>query len=114
MPTTPALYKNYLYVPTHSGRLLGVDTNDGSIVWEEKINPHSWSSPLVVDDKLIIGTCNGYLKNYSLENPTMPTLNWSYLLGSGSCIESTPAIWNGQIFVGTRDGYFYKIDEKSL
>lgn len=109
---TPALYKNYLYVPTHTGRLLGVDTNTGSIVWEEAINPHSWSSPVIIDNKLLIGTCNGYLKSYSLDNPENPTLDWAYLLGSGSCIESTPAVWKGQIFVGTRDGYFYKVDEK--
>lgn len=109
---TPALYKNYLYVPTHTGRLLGVDKNTGSIVWEEEINPHSWSSPVVIDDKLLIGTCNGYLKSYSLNNPENPILDWVYLLGSGSCIESTPAVWGGQIFVGTRDGYFYKVGEK--
>lgn len=109
---TPALYKNYLYVPTHTGRLLGIDIINGNIAWEEKISYHSWSSPVVIDDKLLIGTCDGYLKNYSLDKPEKPTLDWSYLLGSGSCIESTPAVWKGQIFVGTRDGYFYKVDEK--
>ena len=27
----------------------------------------------------------------------------------GGCIESTPAVWKGQIFVGTRAGGFYAI-----
>ena len=109
---TPALYKNYLYVPTHTGRLLGVDKSTGDIVWEEKIDFHSWSSPVVIDNNLLVGTCGGDLKKYSLPDPENPTLNWSFRLGSGSCIESTPAVWNGQIFIGTRDGYFYKVGEK--
>ncbi len=109
---TPALYKDYLYVPTHTGKFLGINKENGDIVWEEKVNPHSWSSPIITDDKMIIGTCDGYLKKYSLENPEQPVLEWSHLVGNGSCIESTPAIWNGQMFVGSRDGYFYKIDEK--
>ncbi len=109
---TPALYKNYLYVPTHTGRLMAVNKSTGEIVWEEAINPHSWSSPVVIDDELLIGSCDGYLKNYSLTDPTKPSLLWSYKLGNGSCIESTPAIWQGQIFVGSRDGYFYKVEEK--
>ncbi len=110
---TPALYKDYLYVPTHTGKLLGVNKNTGDIVWEEKIAYHSWSSPVIIDNKLLIGTCDGHLKNYSLENPEKPILDWSYLLGSGSCIESTPAVWNGNIYVGSRDGYFYKVGEKN-
>ena len=109
---TPALYKNYLYVPTHTGRLLGVDKNKGKIIWEEKVDSHSWSSPVVIDDDLLIGTCGGDLKKYSLYDPENPVLNWSFRLGSGSCIESTPAVWNGEIFVGTRNGYFYKVGEK--
>jgi outer membrane protein assembly factor BamB len=109
---TPALYKNYIYVPTHTGRFLGVNRKTGKIVWEEKISPHAWSSPVVVDDKLLIGTCDGNLKKYSLSNPESPVLDWSYRLGGGSCIESTPAIWKGQIFIGSRDGYFYSVGEK--
>lgn len=108
---TPALYKDYLYVPTHTGRFLGVNKNTGEIIWETGIAKHSWSSPSIVNDELIIGTCDGSLKKYSLINPENPKLMWTYGLGAGSCIESTPAIWDGDIYVGSRDGYFYKVGE---
>ena len=32
-------------------------------------------------------------------------------LGAGKCIESTPVIWRGRIYVGTWDGYFYAVGE---
>jgi len=31
----------------------------------------------------------------------------------GGCIESTPAIWNGWIYVGTRAGYEFGIADKN-
>ena len=108
---TPALYKNYLYVPTHTGKFMVVNKDNGNIVWQDKIPIHSWSSPIIVNNELLIGTCDGHLNNYSLDYPESPYLKWTFALGSGSCIESTPIIWDGQIFVGSRDGYFYKVSE---
>jgi hypothetical protein len=32
-----------------------------------------------------------------------------WTLDLGDCIESTPAVWNGWLFVGTREGYLYGI-----
>jgi hypothetical protein len=29
----------------------------------------------------------------------------------GSCIESTPAVWRGRIYVGTRGGYVYALGD---
>jgi outer membrane protein assembly factor BamB len=34
-------------------------------------------------------------------------LRWS--LDLGDCIESTPAVWQGWLYVGTREGFFYGI-----
>lgn len=105
---TPALYKNYLYVSTHLGELVVVNTHTGEIVWRETIGEHPWSSPAVVDDTLVVATCPGALRAYSLANPSNPELIWNKKVGNG-CIEATPAIWRGEIFVGSRDGYFYKV-----
>ncbi len=109
---TPALYKNYLYVPTHNGELLAVDMKAGSVAWKDDVGFHAWGSPSVVDDKLIVPTCEeGSIRMYSLENPGSPQLKWNIKAGAG-CIESTPAVWKNHIFVGSRDGFFYKIGEK--
>jgi len=36
---------------------------------------------------------------------------WSLRI-DGGCIESTPAVWRGMIFVGTRSGGFYGIGDR--
>jgi hypothetical protein len=36
-----------------------------------------------------------------------PSLEWNMNLGD--CIESTPAVWHGWLYVGTRAGYIYGI-----
>lgn len=107
---TPALGEGMLYVSSHNGRLLGVDTATGEVVWEEPIAYHSWSSPVIVDDTLIAASCGGALRAFSLEDPRSPVERWSYQL-SESCIESTPAVWNGRIYVGSRDGKFYAVGD---
>jgi outer membrane protein assembly factor BamB len=103
---TPAVGFGHVYVPTHTGRLLAVDAGTGEVVWEDTIGFHAWSSALIVDDSLIVGTCEtGELRRYSLSDPAAPELVWSFP-AAGGCIESTPAVWNGTIFVGSRDGFF--------
>lgn len=62
-------------------------------------------SPVVVDGVLIQGDCRGVLHGYELADTTVdPPERWSVTVGG--CIESTPAVWHGRIFVGARDGFF--------
>ncbi len=107
---TPALHRGMLYVPTNGGRLLGVDRQTGQIVWEKSLPGPTWQSPVVVDDVLIQGDCNGFLHAYDVSNPRVdPPELWTLELGG--CIESTPAVWKGRIYVGTRAGQFFAIGD---
>ena len=47
------------------------------------------------------------LRLYDLSDPLSPSELWTRPFESGSCIESTPAVWNGNIYVGSRDGFMY-------
>jgi hypothetical protein len=106
---TPALHGDLLYTNTHQGSLIAVDTSNGEIVWQDgTVGWHSWSSPAVVDDTLVVATCAGDLRGYSLANPRAPERIWSVILGE-SCLEATPAIWNGTIYLGSRDGFLRAI-----
>jgi hypothetical protein len=106
---TPALHEGILYANTHQGSTIAVDTANGEIVWQDgTAGWHSWSSPAVVDDTLVVATCVGELRGYSLANPRAPERIWSVPLGE-SCLEATPAIWNGSIYLGSRDGYLRAI-----
>jgi outer membrane protein assembly factor BamB len=101
---SPALYGGMVYTNTHQGKLIAVDATTGELVWSDEVGFHSWSSPAIVDDTLVTATCLGDVRAYSLADPAAPQQIWSVDLG-GSCLESTPAIWNGRIYLGSRDGF---------
>ena len=59
---------------------------------------------------LIQGDCSGVLHGYDVSDPrALPTELWSVTLGG--CIESTPAVWDGRIYLGTRAGRFWAIGD---
>jgi len=111
---TPALGDGVLYVATHPGKLLAIDTETGEVTWSDEIGWHAWSSPVIVDDTLIQSVncgVGGALRAYDLSDPRQPQEIWQ-TDAVGGCIESTPAVWRGRIYVGSRDGYFYAFGEK--
>jgi outer membrane protein assembly factor BamB len=107
---TPAIHGDMVYAAFNGGRLVGIDRNTGDIVWEKNLGSQTWQSPVVIDDVLIEGDCEGVLHAYDVSDPTVdPPEIWSIELGG--CIESTPAVWDGRIYVGARGGQFYAIGD---
>lgn len=109
---TPALHAGHLYVATHPGDLLVVATATGEIVFQDELGWHAWSSPVVVSHadrhELLVATCSDpHLRAYDLSDPAAPVETWRMPLPG--CIESTPAVWEGRLWVGSRDGFFYAI-----
>jgi outer membrane protein assembly factor BamB len=98
-----------LYVATNYGDLLGVDRMTGRESWRIHLVGPTWSSPVPVDDVLLEGDCGGALHAFDISgNPHKePGELWS--LQIGGCIESTPSVWHGRIYVGTRGGGIYAI-----
>ncbi len=112
--STPALYGRYVFFTSAAGRVFGVDRVSGRVAWEVQIGSPAIGSPVVVDGTLIQGDCTGHLYAWDVSDPTVPPpLRWS--LDLGDCIESTPAVWRGWLYVGTREGSVYGIaDEQTL
>lgn len=108
---TPAFRDGLLYVATNPGELLVVDASNGEILWRDEIGSHAWSSPVIVDDTLVVSVdcyATPAMRAYDLSNPESPVERWEIAFTDG-CIESTPAVWKGNIYVGSRDGYFYAV-----
>ncbi len=107
--STPAIYGDYVYFVTAAGRVLEVERKRGWVIWELQIGAPAIGSPVVVDGTLIQGDCTGHLYAWDVSDPTVvpPALKWN--LDLGDCIESTPAVWHGWLYVGTREGYLYGI-----
>jgi outer membrane protein assembly factor BamB len=105
---TPALVDATLIVPTNTGRLLAVDTETGEIVWEDHVGGAAWSSPIVVDKQMLVTTgceTEPTIRAYDITDPRNPMMTFD--IPVDACIESTPALWEGRFFVGSRNGYFY-------
>ena len=108
---TPALHRDALLVTTNTGRLMAVDRASGRVSWEKSLPGPTWSSPLVVDDVLVVGDCAGVLHGYDVEAPLEEPHGELWRVELGGCIESTPAVWKGMIYVGSRDGAMYGIGD---
>jgi outer membrane protein assembly factor BamB len=109
---TPALWRDAVFATTNTGRLLAVDRFRGRVAWELDLAPPTWSSPVVVDGVLLVGDCSGVLHAYRVGPDPLgspPRELWSVDLGA--CIESTPAVWRGMVYVGTRGGSVYGIGD---
>jgi hypothetical protein len=107
---TPALYEGSVYVMDTAGALVSVNQKTGKVRWRVKLPGPTWGSPVPVDDRVIVGDCNGVLHAFDISDPgRRPPEVWSVQLEG--CIESTPAVWRGMIYVGTRGGAMYGIGD---
>ncbi len=109
---TPALSNGVVYALDTQGGLTAVDAERGKVLWAKQLQGPTWSSPVVFDDKLIVGEGTGYLNCFDVhlawKEPKTPL--WRIQLGGN--IESTPAVWDGWIYVGTRSGQILGIADR--
>jgi outer membrane protein assembly factor BamB len=109
---TPAITAEMVYVATNYGDLIGIERETGRERWRFHLPGPTWSSPVPVDDVLLQGDCGGTLHAFDISNPRRePPELWS--LSLGSCIESTPSVLEGMIWVGTRGGAVYGIGDRA-
>lgn len=108
---TPALTDEMVYVPTNAGFLYGLSRETGDVVWFKRLTGPAWSSPVVIDDVLMQSDCAGNIYAFDVSDPAVePPEIWRMSLGG--CIEATPAVWNGVIYVADRGGGFYAIGDR--
>jgi outer membrane protein assembly factor BamB len=110
--STPALGDGVLYVTTHRGFLCAVDTETGDEVWCHQIAPGTWSSPVVVDDRLLVVDNQADMRLFDITDPRSPRLLWTHRVGTHQ-VEATPAVWKGRIYVWNRDGHPYAIGQRT-
>ena len=105
---TPALHKDVVIFDTDGGEFGAVDRDSGKVLWRKQLPGPLWQSPAVVDDVLVLGDCSGDLHAFDVADTRNPP-NELWKVSLGGCIESTPAIWDGRIYIGTRDGGIFSL-----
>jgi outer membrane protein assembly factor BamB len=106
---TPAVVGDVVYVTSDGGRLIALDRATGAVLWERTMAGPAWASPVIVDDVLLLGDClEGNFHAFDVSDPKVaPPELWSVHLGG--CIEATPAVWKGRIYIGTRGGHLFTL-----
>jgi hypothetical protein len=109
---TPAIYRDLVVVPTADGEVLGISRAGGEVRWKLEIPGPVWSSPTIVDDVMVIGDCTGSVRAFDLHaDGTQPTQIWE--VPTGVCVEASAAVWDGTVYIGSRDGHLYALRDPS-
>jgi hypothetical protein len=104
------LYKDLAIWGTNKGDVLGVDRSSGTVRWRLPLH-RVHMSPVIIDGVMVVGDCEGQLNAYDItDTHAEPKMLWS--IRPGACIESTPAVWNGTLYFGTRGGAIHAIGLK--
>ena len=107
------MHRDLLIVATNDGEVLGIDREAGTVRWTLHLPGPVWSSPTVVDDILVIGDCAsaGRILAFDVADTTVvPPLLWE--VPTGACVEASPTVWNGTVYIGSRDGYMYALRDR--
>ncbi|MGI9118272.1 MAG: PQQ-binding-like beta-propeller repeat protein [Minisyncoccia bacterium] len=109
---TPAIDDKYVYDVPNPGDLIIIDKLTGEVINKKYLGGPLWSSLNLIDGQLVITTCKGNVIAYNISDIKNLSEIWNVQIPSISCIESTPAIYKGNMYFGARDGFFYKFGDK--
>ena len=97
--STPAIRDGLVYIPDYGRNVHCLDAGTGETVWTREIQGEVWSSALVADGKVYVGTRAGQLWVFTAdrEGKVLATVEM------GVAISGTPAAANGVLYVATAD-----------
>ena len=111
--STPALHGDVLFVATtNSGKLMSLDRYSGKSFCGLSVSRDRYGVlRVVVEDILLIGDCGGHLRAYGVEQPDVEPIEiWRVEIGG--CLEATPTVWEGRIYIGSREGGLFALGER--
>ena len=103
--SSPAVYKDYVYVVSSEGILKAIDMQTGKEEWDLDLEAKTNSSPIVNSNRLFIGTDEGI----KAINVNSHEIVWDYDCGN---VESTPFFYDDVVYFGSDDGHLYGLDKK--
>ena len=102
--SSPAIYKDYIYIVSAEGILKAIDMETGQEEWDLDLGAKTNSSPIVNSNRLYIG-CEDGLKAININNHNIV---WDYDCDS---VESTPFFYDDVVYFGSDDGHLYGLDK---
>ena len=101
--SSPAIYKDYLYVVSSNGILKAIDMETGEEEWDLDLESPSNSSPIVHKNRLYVG-CEDGLKAVNINTHKVV---WDYECDN---VDSTPFFHDDIVYFGSDDGHLYGLN----
>ncbi len=101
-----------LTTSSSNGKLIALNKQTGALVWERKLSAYSWSSPVGIqgtDGKTYGIFCDSAGKMHLFDPRTGQDLD---VISLGRNVESSPAVYNDMIVVGSYDQKIFGIKIK--
>ena len=100
--STVAIYDGMLYAADLSGFVYGLDLETGEQQWKYDTFAAIWGSPLVVDDKVLIGDEDGDVAVLKAGKQ----LELLFEVNMGSAVYTTPVFDDGVLYIASRNRLF--------
>lgn len=103
---SPLLHDGRLYVPDDGGTLHCFDAKTGKKIWKFKYGRLARGAPVWADGKIYVAEVNAHFHILRDEGTRCKELHDQFFPGAGEGqveINSTPAVADGRVFIGTRD-----------
>jgi outer membrane protein assembly factor BamB len=116
--SSPALADGVVVFGSGNGQVYAVEAGTGKVRWRFQTEGRVRSSPAIAEGRVYVGSMDGRL--YALDLASGRRI-WQFdteghALRSGDfgfdrrTIQSSPAVADGRVFVGSRDGFLYAVD----
>lgn len=112
--SSPQIKDGRVYFGSGDGNVYALSEADGKLIWKYATGDIVHATPALDGDMLFVGSFDGYV--YALNNIT-GALVWKFksvgqrYFPKGE-MQGNPMVFNGKVFVGSRDYNFYALDEK--
>lgn len=106
---TPSLKDNFVYASNELGEIYCVEEQTGNVNWIVNLPKGSYGSPLIIDNKLIIGCWDKFV--YCFDTLTLEVL-WKFK--TGAPINSTGALKHDKVFICSDKLYCLNLNNGKL
>lgn len=116
--SSPVVAGGDVFFGAGDGHVYAVDAADGSLRWKTATGGRIRSTPAVAGDRVYVGSADGVV--YALQRKDGRVL-WRHETDGAALVsaefgfdrrtvQSSPAVVDGRVFVGARDGFLYALD----
>jgi hypothetical protein len=116
--SSPTVVGSTVFIGSGDGSVVALRTRDGSVVWRTDLGARVRSTPAVDGRVVVVGDFAGYvhaldaatglrLWRQATEGVSLNSAEYGF---DRSALVASPAIADGRVFIGSRDGFLYGFD----